>query len=85
MAKTEMIRARVEPELKRQTEQVFLKLGLSATEAITLFYRQVTLHQGLPFAVKIPNSETIAALRQAQAEEGLTENADLDALKAKHG
>ena len=85
MAKTEMIRARVEPELKRQTEQVFLKLGLSATEAITLFYRQVTLHQGLPFAVKVPNSETIAALRQAQAEEGLTEYADLDDLKARHG
>ena len=85
MAKTEMIRARVEPELKRQTEQVFLKLGLSATEAITLFYRQVTLHQGLPFAVRVPNSETIAALRQAQAEEGLTEYADLDDLKARHG
>lgn len=85
MAKTEMIRARVEPELKRQTEQVFLKLGLSATEAITLFYRQVTLHQGLPFAVKVPNSETIAALRQAEAEEGLTEYADLDDLKARHG
>ena len=85
MAKTEMIRARVEPELKRQTEQVFLKLGLSATEAITLFYRQVTLHQGLPFAVRVPNSETIAALRQSQAEEGLTEYADLDDLKAKHG
>lgn len=85
MAKTEMIRARVEPELKRQTEQVFLKLGLSATEAITLFYRQVTLHQGLPFAVSVPNSETIAALRQAQEEEGLTEYADLDDLKARHG
>ena len=85
MAKTEMIRARVEPELKRQTEQVFLKLGVSATEAITLFYRQVTLHQGLPFAVRVPNSETIAALRQAQAEEGLTEYADLDDLKARHG
>ena len=85
MAKTEMIRARVEPGLKRQTEQVFSKLGLSATEAITLFYRQVTLHQGLPFAVKVPNAETVAALRQARAEEGLTEYADLEDLKAKHG
>ena len=85
MAKTEMIRARVEPELKRRTEQVFSEIGLSATEAITLFYRQVTLHQGLPFAVKVPNAETIAALRQAQAEEGLTEYAGLDDLKARHG
>ena len=63
MAKTEMIRARVEPELKCQAEEVFSGLGLSPTEAITLFYRQVTLHNGLPFSVKIPNAETIAALR----------------------
>ena len=56
MAKTEMIRARVEPELKSQAEEVFSDLGLSPTAAITLFYRQVTLHHGLPFAVKVPNA-----------------------------
>ena len=58
MAKTEMIRARVEPELKRQAEDLFSALGLSATEAITLFYKQVTMHRGLPFDVRIPNAET---------------------------
>ena len=84
MAKTEMIRARVEPELKFQAEEVFSGLGLSPTEAITLFYRQVTLHHGLPFAVKIPNAETIVALQQAGAGEGLTEYADLEDLKARH-
>ena len=85
MAKTEMIRARVEPELKSQAEEVFSELGLSPTEAITLFYTQVTLHRGLPFAVRIPNAETIEALRQARTGEGLTEYADLADLKAKHG
>ncbi len=85
MAKTEMIRARVEPELKYQAEDVFSKLGLSPTEAITLFYAQVTLHKGLPFAVKVPNAETIEALRQAQSREGLTEFADLESLKARRG
>ena len=85
MAKTEMIRARVEPELKFQAEAVFSGLGLSPTEAITLFYRQVTLHHGLPFAVKIPNAETLTALRQARTGEGLTEYADLEDLKARHG
>ena len=41
MAKTEFIRARVEPELKTQAEEIFSKLGLSPTDAITLFYVQV--------------------------------------------
>ena len=70
MAKTEMIRARVEPELKCQAEEVFAGLGLSPTEAITLFYRQVTLHHGLPFAVKAPNAETLAALRPGSRRKG---------------
>ena len=84
MAKTELIRVRVEPELKSQAEAVFSELGLSPTEAIRLFYAQVTLHRGLPFAVRIPNDETIEALRQARVGEGLTEYDDLDALKTKH-
>ena len=84
MAKTEIIRVRVEPELKSQAEDVFSELGLSPTEAITLFYTQVTLHRGLPFSVGIPNAETIKALRQARAGEGIIEYADLDALKTKH-
>ena len=83
MAKTEMIRARVEPELKREAEELFSALGLSTTEAITLFYKQVTLHQGLPFEVRIPNAETVEALEQARDREGLTEYGSLDDLKAR--
>ena len=85
MAKTEMIRARVEPELKRQAEELFSALGLSATDAITLFYKQVTMHRGLPFDVRIPNSETLEALRQAHDGEGLTEYTDLQDLKSRLG
>ena len=82
MAKTAMIRARVEPTLKQQAEECFSELGLSATEAITLFYKQVTLRRGLPFDVRIPNAETIEALQQARDEEGLTEYAGVEDLKA---
>lgn len=83
MAKTETIRARVEPELKQQAENVLRELGLSATEAITLFYRQVTMHRGLPFEVKIPNAATAEALLQAESGEDLIEYSDLDDLRAR--
>ena len=85
MAKTEMIRARVEPDLKQEAEAVFSRLELSAAEAIRLFYKQVTLQHGLPFPVKIPNAETCEALRQAQEREDLTEYDSLEDLKAAHG
>ena len=85
MAKTEMIRARVEPNLKHEAEAVFSQLGLSATEAIRLFYKQVTLQHGLPFAVKIPNVETSEALRQAQEGDDLNDYDSLNDLKAALG
>ena len=83
MAKTEMIRARVEPELKQDVEKIFSTLGLSPTQAITLFYKQVALYRGLPFGVKIPNEETLEALRQANTGEGLTEYNSVDELIAE--
>ena len=84
MTKSEMIRASVEPALKREAEIVFSQLGLSPTEAIRLFYKQVTLQHGLPFAVKVPNAETREALRQTYAREHLAEHESLDAIKAAH-
>lgn len=83
--KTETIRARVEPELKHEAEALLKDLGLSATDAITVFYRQVILHRGLPFDVRIPNAETVEALRQAETGEGLIEYSDLEELKAQSG
>ena len=58
MAKSATVRARVEPTLKSDVENLFKKLGLSTTEAINLFYRQVKLRNGLPFNVVIPNKTT---------------------------
>ena len=85
MAKTEFIRARIEPELKTQAEEILSKLGLSPTDAITLFYVQVILHDGLPFALRIPNAETKEALREAETGVGLNEYVDLRPLKTGHG
>ena len=58
MAKTAMIRARTNERLKDRVEHIFERLGLTSSEAINLFYRQVELRRGLPFAVEIPNAET---------------------------
>ena len=66
MNKTAMIRARMEPRLKVEAETVLAQVGLSPTEAIRLFYRQVSLHGGLPFEVRVPNAKTRAAIVEAR-------------------
>ena len=71
MAKSKMIRARVEPTLKHDAEAVLDKLGMTPTEAITLFYKQVTLYRGLPFPVRIPNAATRKTLREVRDRENI--------------
>ena len=71
MPKTAVISARIDPDLKRSAEEVFKKLGLTATQAITLFYKHVELEHGLPFAIRIPNDVTAEALEQARTRQNL--------------
>jgi DNA-damage-inducible protein J len=59
MPKTDMIRARIESDLKKEVENTFSELGLTPTTAINMFYRQVKLLKGLRFTIKIPNEATI--------------------------
>ncbi len=68
MAKSAMIRARVEPEVKEQGETVLKQLGLSTSEFISMAYRQLIMRNGLPFDARIPNDETIAALKESAAD-----------------
>lgn len=83
MPKSAMIRARVEPDLKERAEAMFEELGLSPTTAITLFYRQVVQFEGLPFSVRIPNSATRRAMRDAEAGRNLIRAGSMDELRAK--
>ena len=83
MPKSAMIRARVEPELKARAEAVLDTLGLSPTSAITLFYRQIVEHRGLPFEVRIPNAATRRAMRDAVSGRNLIRADSMDELLTK--
>lgn len=78
MSKTATIRARIEPDLKNNAERLFHRLGISATQAITMFYRQATLRKGLPFDVVIPNKTTLNTFESADSGRDLIvcKNAD---------
>jgi DNA-damage-inducible protein J len=80
MVKEAVISARVDPELKTNVEQVFRALGLTTTQAITLFFKQVEFWNGLPFEVKIPNQDTVQALEDARARQNLVTFNSLDDL-----
>jgi DNA-damage-inducible protein J len=76
--KTAIIHARIEPQIKRKAEGVLHNLGISPTEAIRIFYRQITLRQGLPFAVSVPNKCTVATLKKSRRGEDVQKFDSLD-------
>ena len=78
-----MIRARIEPELKEEVELVLKKLGLSVSEAIGMFFKQVKYHKGMPFEVRIPNRTTRKAFRDSKDNKGITYYRNVDEMFEK--
>lgn len=54
MAKSANLYARIEPDIKEQAESILAALGIPASNAITMFYKQIILQRGMPFEVKLP-------------------------------
>ena len=78
--KTAVVHARIEPQTKRKAEGVLRRLGVSPTEAIRIFYRQISLRGGLPFPVEIPNASTTATLEKSRRGEGVVAFDSLDEM-----
>ena len=78
MAKSTVISTKIDARLKEDVTVIFKRLGLSATEAITLFYKMVKRKNGLPFEAEIPNKETLQAVKEIEEGKDLVycKNAD---------
>lgn len=60
--------ARIEPDVKEKAESILSTLGISASSAINMFYKQIILQRGLPFEVKIPSARPVDASTLSEAE-----------------
>lgn len=69
--KTATVRARIEPELKFEVESVLNELGLSVSEAIEIYLRQIKLVHGIPFDIRMPNQLTKKTFEQTDRGEDL--------------
>ena len=79
--------ARIEPDVKENAESILSTLGISASSAINMFYKQIILQRGLPFEVKIPYDRPvdISTLSDAEFDEELEKGyADMQAGRTKN-
>ena len=66
MAKTATIQTRVDPEIKQRAQKILNTLNISMSEAISMYLSQITLHEGIPFEIKIPNRITAQTLKKSE-------------------
>lgn len=62
-----IVKSRIDSELKADAEEILNKLGLSVSDVIRMTFRQIVARRGLPFDVKIPNDETVAAIKESRS------------------
>ena len=81
MALDATVRARIDMDLKQDVEKILSEIGLSTSQAITMFMKGIKRERGIPFELKIPNEETLEAMREI--DEGITEKVTLEQLKSE--
>ncbi len=67
MATTTMIHVRVEEQVKKQATDALEAMGLSVSDAVRVFLTRVAAEKQIPFALRVPNAETRAAMEEARA------------------
>jgi addiction module RelB/DinJ family antitoxin len=85
MKEQEAINISIESEIKTIAEEIFSQFGLTKSEAIELFYRQVALTKNIPFIQENFNQETINAFKELEAKEDLTTYNDFAELRQDLG
>jgi len=82
MARTSNVFARVEPEIKKQAEEVLNQLGIPMSNAVGMFLRQVVLQRGIPFEIKLPANAPIAFGSLTKKQFDTEMNKGIDDIKA---
>ena len=65
MTTTTMVHVRVDEQIKAQATETLAAMGLSVSDAVRVFLMRVVADKQMPFALKVPNAETRAAIAEA--------------------
>lgn len=67
MSKTTSMNIRIEPNLKKQVEEILTDLGMNISDAVTIYFKQIVLTDSIPLQIKRPkfNKETLEAIKEA--------------------
>ena len=74
-----VVRARIDENIKAEAAAVLQTMGLTPSDAFRMMMVRIAREKALPFEPLVPNSETVAAMREARSGK-LRRFKDVDAL-----
>jgi len=80
MANSTTIQARIDSDTKEKAKVILDTLGLSMSEAICIYLRQIVLLREIPFKIKIPNDVTLSAVEKLEAGKDVHEVSNVEEL-----
>ncbi len=80
MAGTSQINTRIDNDTKERAVKILHSLGLTTSQAITLFFKQIIYTRSIPFELKIPNDSTAETFRKTDANKELHRVSGIDEL-----
>jgi DNA-damage-inducible protein J len=85
MAKTATLTVRIDAQVKREAQEVLKQLGLTTTQAISMYLNQIRVEKALPYHPHIPNAETLQAMDDLENRRGVKTFETVEAALAHLG
>lgn len=82
--RTANIYTRVDPDTKEQAELILTQLGIPMSNAIGMFLKQVVIHRGIPFEMKLPSARPLAVGELTKEQFDAELMSGLDDIEAGH-
>ena len=64
--RTSMLHVRMDTEMKRKATAALAAMGLTASEAVRLFFHRIAVDQAFPLELKVPNPRSRRAMAESE-------------------
>lgn len=79
--KTDMLHIPLESSTQESAEKIFQQAGISSQEAIQLFCRYVAATGKIPFDIRKPNDDVLAAMQELDERDNLPCYTSMEAVR----
>jgi len=79
-SKDTAIRIRINQRTKNNAENILRSMGMTMSQAITIYLVQIIANRSIPFNIEAPNKETVKVIKEARVGKGLVRSKNINAL-----